>query len=612
MRRLKQYGRTGNERQWGMRPSIILIGLLVLAAHAFSDTQIARKGKATVTVVVSKGATVAEIWAAHDLVQTLSKITGAEFKLLEGIEKAPRNSIVVGQGVATSKLLPKVDWTKLGEDQTLIKKTGSILVIAGGRTRGTLNAVTRVLAKLGVRWWAPWAIQMPNIPNLKLGNVDESESPAFEYRDPYWFHAFDANWAIHNFNNGANTRIGDAQGGKIEYAGFVHTYYPLVPPSTYFGPHPEWYSLIDGKRTFEDAQLCTTNPELRDFMVEQVRKTLKANPKARIVSVSQNDCFRPCQCANCRALVAKEGSESVLVLDLANYVASKIGPDFPNVAIDTLAYQWSRHAPKSMRPLPNVIVRLCSIECNFAFPLDEKPNAAFAKDVSDWSRLTNRLYIWDYCTDFANYVEPQPDYYTFGETLKFLSEHGAKGVFEEGAYQSTGADMAELKAWVLGQLLWNPHQSDEALVTEFVNGYYGVGAKPILEYLKLMQTAAKGWNLGFASPVSASFLGYETMSQAEKLWQEAEKLAQSNSESLWRIKQAHLSVQFVYLSRWNEFVKTAKDKGDRWLVDLSRKAFADAWLKTATSPGPTGWTPMSVVNEGSYTPKQFIAQFAKD
>ncbi len=392
-----------------------------------------------------------------------------------------RNDIVVGQGQITRHMLPRVRWDSLGPEQIIIQTVGKSLVVAGGGTRGTLYAVNRLLYSLGVRYWTPWATTIPKTPNLTIGNMSINESPAYEYRDPYWSHSFDAEWAVHNYDNGFNAHLDDAHGGKVEYSGFVHTYYPLVPPAKLFATHPEWYSLINGKRVDTNAQLCTTNPELRDYVVQQVRAQLNANPKARIVSVSQNDCFQPCQCPVCRALVEKEGSESALVLDLVNYVADKLGKEFPQVAFDTLAYQWSRHAPRTMRPLPNVIVRLCSIECNFSYPLDAPQNAAFAKDVTDWSRLTNRLYIWDYCTNFANYVAPQPDYFTFGESLKFLHDHGSRGIFEEGDYDSTGGDMAEMKAWVMAQLFWNPDQDEDALVREFLKGYYGSARRTHLQ-----------------------------------------------------------------------------------------------------------------------------------
>jgi len=593
-----------------------ILGLLAIAlvlATASGQVEIARNGKALAAVITQVGATPAELHAAQDLRDTLEKITGAKIPLSIGPTPVlPKNAIVVGQGPVAEKLLPNVKWAELGLEQTLIESHGSALVVAGGRPRGTLYAVNRLLYRLGVRYWTPWATTLPHKANLTIEGLSSSESPAYEYRDPYWFHSFDANWAAHNYDNGSNTRVDESHGGRIEYQGFVHTYYALVPPEKLSATHPEWYSQINGKRVFSNAQLCTTNQALRDYVVQQVRTQLKQNPRARIVSVSQNDCFQPCQCDNCRALVKREGSESALVLDLVNYVAEKLEGEFPDVAFDTLAYQWSRKPPTDMRPRKSVIVRLCSIECNFSYPLDAPKNQSFADDVAGWSKLTNRLYIWDYCTNFASYLAPQPDYFTFGESLKFLYNHGARGLFEEGAYQSTGADMAELKAWVLAQLMWDPNQDTDKLVHEFLTGYFGEAARVIYPYLKLIQNAAQSGHLSFASPVNAAFLSYDTMFVAEILWQAAEELVANDPEKLWRVKQSHLSVQYVWLSRWKEFQKAAQANGDEWIVNPSRKAFAGQWLGTATGHGPVGWTPLTTMTEGGGSPQQFVAQFAMD
>ena len=49
-----------------------------------------------------------------------------------------------------------------------------------------------------------------------------------------------------------------------------------------------------------------------------------------------------------------------------NTIADNIKDEFPNIAVDTLAYQWSRPAPKITKPRPNVIIRICIASCNFA------------------------------------------------------------------------------------------------------------------------------------------------------------------------------------------------------------------------------------------------------
>ncbi|RYI04282.1 MAG: DUF4838 domain-containing protein, partial [Acetobacteraceae bacterium] len=430
-------------------------------------------------------------------------------------------------------------------EETRVLTRGKRTLVAGGRPRGTVYAAYRLLGRLGCRWWTPWAETIPSVPNLTLPKLDLNEKPAFESRDDFWFSAFDGDWAARNGSNGQTARLEDRHGGKIKYAGFVHTYYDMVPPATHFGPHPEWYSLIDGRRTAENAQLCTTDPNLREVIVAQVRERLKADPTATIASVSQNDCYRPCQCARCQALVRAEGSESAPVLDLANFVARRIETEYPHVAIDTLAYQYTRKAPRTMRPRPNVIVRLCSIECNFAQPLTHPSNASFADDIKDWSRLTDRLYIWNYNTNFARYPQPLPNYFVLGPNERFFRANGVRGVFEQGAYQSNGGEMAELRAWVQAQLLWNPELDDKALIDEFLKGYYGPAAGPIREYLNLMADAAANDVATIYDPPTRPFFRFPTLHRAEMLWQSAMRTVADQPDLLWRVRQGDLAVRWV-------------------------------------------------------------------
>ena len=90
----------------------------------------------------------------------------------------------------------------------------------------------------------------------------------------------------------------------------------------------------------------------------------------------------------------------------------------------------------------------------------------FARDIRDWHRLTDRLYIWDYTTDFSHYLLPFPNYYVLGPNVRLFHQNGVVGLFEQGAYQSFSGEMSEMRAWVLAQLLWNPYQDDRKLVRE--------------------------------------------------------------------------------------------------------------------------------------------------
>jgi hypothetical protein len=182
-----------------------------------------------------------------------------------------------------------------------------------------------------------------------------------------------------------------------------------------------------------------------------------------------------------------------------------------------------------------------------------------------------------------------------------------KGVFEQGAYQSTGGNMAELKAWVTAQMLWNPRQDPNALIREFLQGYYGQAAPNVLEYMKHLANEAKSWNLTFASPVSATFLRYGVMRDARKMLLDARKIVSSNPTLAWRMDQLMTSGDYVWLSRWSEFKSEAAKAGDAWPY-ANRSQLETRFLKLV-SDVPTfakQWTPVTHVNEGGLSPVDFI------
>jgi hypothetical protein len=584
---------------------------------AKAELTVAASGKPRCVIVQNAGATLPEQAAAKELADYLHQITGATFIIQEvtNSSQVPENAIIVGPGPVAQSLFPAIALDGLGMEEFVMCTQGHRLLLAGGRTRGTLYAVDRFLQEqCGVRWWTPWATDVPHHPTLHIPSLDRQEKPAFEYREPFWYAGIDPLWKVHNGVNGAMTQpIPTELGGGIVYKGFVHTSYALVPPDKYFATHPEWYSLINGKRTTDRAQLCLSNPELRDFVVDRVQKWLRKSPEASIVSVSQNDCGGACQCPDCRAIDEAEGSPAGSMITFVNYVAQHIQTNFPNVAVDTLAYQYTRHPPKNVRPLPNVIVRLCSIECNFRAPLDDPSNAKFLADLQGWSNICHRLYVWDYVTDFSDYLLPHPNWFALGPNLRLFHQYHVQGVFEEGAYQSNGAEMAELRNWLLAQLLWNPQQDDHALIQEFLDGYYGpAAAKPIRHYLDLMQKASQGYYLACYTGHHAPFLRFKVLARAELDWQAAEKAAAHDPEKLARVQAGHLAVQFAFLRDWAKLRDECTKQQATWPLPESSQVLAQQFAEVCKHiPGNNGTQPV-IMNEGGLTSDQFLKQFAQE
>ena len=187
-----------------MKP-FILLALLFAAVIARAELLLAGKEETKCVILVDPTATAPERNAAHELAATLQQITGANFLLRTNTE-APDRAILIGSGEAARQVFADVPFDTLGAEELVIKTKGSRLLLAGGRPRGTLYAVSRFLQQqCGVRWWTPWASRIPKQPTLRVADLDLRAKPAFEYRESFWYPAFDADWSWRNGCNGQSS-----------------------------------------------------------------------------------------------------------------------------------------------------------------------------------------------------------------------------------------------------------------------------------------------------------------------------------------------------------------------------------------------------------------------
>lgn len=549
-----------------MARSMLLLMLLPCGAGPETQAQeivLARGRKAEGTIALPANPTPAENYAGQELATYFKKISGADFA-------------VATQGDTRAAVVLRHDPALGGEEYHLrADPAAGTVVLSGGRPRGVLYGVYALLEdSLGCRWYTRDVERIPRRETLSLpASLNVRMKPRFEYREPYWTEAFDGTWAARNRVNSAFARLEEEHGGKIIYGSFVHTFNSILDPEKHFAEHPEYFSMVRGKRISGHTQLCLTHPEVLDITIKTVRRWIQSHPKAAIFSVSQNDWTNPCECPPCKALDDAEGSHAGTLLAFVNKVAEAIEKDHPNVAIDTLAYQYTRKPPKSIRPRPNVIVRLCSIECCFSHPLDgcpEKSNISFMEDLRGWSRLTKRLYVWDYTTNFSHYLLPFPNLDVLDKNLRTFADNGVAGIFEQGNYSPGGrGELSELRAWVLAKLLWDPSRDGNALIREFVSGTCGPAASQVQAFLDLQQEAIRrsSEHVRIFDPVTRAYLDIETLRKADALLEEAERIAAgANDPALHaRIRRYRIPVWYARVWQAREPVEVLKPAAARLL-----------------------------------------------
>ncbi|MEG0767338.1 MAG: DUF4838 domain-containing protein, partial [Clostridia bacterium] len=356
-----------------------------------------------------------------------------------------------------------------------------------------------------------------------------------------------------------------------KFYNFHHSFDELVPPQTYFASHPEYFSLVDGKRLGEQTQLCLTNPDVLALCIERVQHWLAENPDCRVFSVAQNDWDHHCQCPACRAMEEAEESPAGPMIWFVNQVAEALEKVRPEVLIHTFAYQYTRKAPKHVRPRPNVIVRLCTIACCFSHPLDGElrhptawtadastrphPQCAcvgetkFRDDLQAWSKICDRLYVWDYVTNFNNYLMPFPNLDVLQANLQFFARLGVRGVLEQGDYaHGGGGNLAELQAYLQAKLLWNPECDLEAHLQDFLAGYYGRGSADVRAYLALWQEAVRPYHMTLFEGVDAPFVTDALLQASDALLNHA-LFVETDSAVRERLQRLQLGITYLTLSR---------------------------------------------------------------
>lgn len=550
------------------RPAALLAILWLIAstticrgAEKAELLDIVRGGSSAWRIAIAESPDPAIAHAADELQSHIRQMTGCELPIVRGPLGNLSRAIVIGPAVQLREAgydLPPVE----NAEGYRIRVQPDRVLVAGGGPRGTLYGVYGLLEDhWGCRWFAPGVHRIPKRETLSLPQLDELVTPVLEYREPYTADCFDGDWCARNRVNSSAGRLEAKHGGKVRFGRgfFVHTFDRLVPPGKYFDAHPEYFSLVKNKkgemvRLKERSQLCCTNEDVIRLCVEGIRAAIAADPSATVFSVSQNDWYNNCQCDVCQRLAEAEGSQIAPVLALVNRVAEAIEKDHPDKLIETLAYQWTRKAPKQMRPRPNVIVRLCSIECCFSHPLatcDSPANAAFRADAAEWAKVCNRLWVWNYATNFGHYLLPFPNQRVRDDNVRFYVANNVKGIFEQDTYNTIGGELSELGGYMTAKFLWNPNYDENTAINEFLEGFYGPAAAPIRRYIDLMHDYAEKENIHVTlwAPPTSPHLADHLLIEANRLWQSAEEAAADQPETLARVKRSRLSVDYAIIAR---------------------------------------------------------------
>ena len=230
-----------------------------------------------------------------------------------------------------------------------------------------------------------------------------------------------------------------------------------------------------------------------------------------------------------------------------------------------MAYLYSMQPPKHVKPLPNVNIMLCDIDCKREVPLtDNASGRDFVKALEGWSKISDNIFVWDYGINFDNIVSPFPNFHILQKNIQLFKKNHVTMHFSQ-VNGIRGGDFSEMRAYMIGKLMWDPYQNADSLMRTFMNGYYGAAAPYLYQYQKIMQGAllASGQPLWiYDSPISHKngMLNPVLLKTYNELFDQAEEAVAGDTVLLRRIQLSRLPLQYSELEIARTQVGTDKTK----------------------------------------------------
>lgn len=501
-----------------------------LATSLFGQVSLTKNGKPVSRIVLVEDTPVNH--SAADLLQNfVDRMSGAMLPVICG-EKAKKGDVLIGEVTANA-----------GEDGFRLLTQNGILHIQSGGDKGAIYGVVTLLEDyLGVHYWAAQTFDCPEKSSVILPELDRTETPAFRYRQTYSYGNEDPIYKLwYRLEEPSEVFIDDM---------WVHTFNRILPSKRFGKEHPEWYSFINGERRPGDhSQWCLTNPAVLEAAIHQLDSIFAAHPDLKMISVSQNDGNNTqCSCEECKKVEEYEGSPSGNFIHFLN----KLAAHYPDKEFSTLAYLFTMQPPKHVKPLPNVNIMLCDIDCKREVPLtDNESGRYFMQALEGWSRISDNIFVWDYGINFDNIVSPFPNFHILQKNMQTFKDHHATMHFAQ-VNGIKGGDFSEMRAYVLGKLMWNPYQDVDELMKTFMEGYYGAAAPYLYQYQKILEGAllASGKELWiYDSPIThkEGMLNKPLLKVYNELFDKAEEAVQDNAEKLYHVQLSRLTLQYSEL-----------------------------------------------------------------
>lgn len=503
---------------------LLLIGILCLALFSTLPSLTAQQvtlvdnGAATAVLVLPPKPAEYETLAAKEIADYVGQISGTKLETVTAADIAAGKAqakaavpIFIGQAFLTGNQQATLQ-EKSVEGKLLLDITPDAVNVAGVG-EGTLFAAFELLERLGVRWFMPGRLGtvVPNRKTLTLDLERTVQTPSFPAR---------------HFQMGYPEWQRRLRCGGVQFP----SAHGLPVPASLFKTHPEYFALVNGRRYA--GQTCVSNPDVVKMVTEATRDYFRKYPNERVIGMGPNDGAGFCQCENCRALgggdydpFSGEPSTTDSYIWLFNQVLAGIKDEFPDKKIGFYIYHTYMRPPVKQQPDPRITGALAPITlCRVHGP--GNPLCAEAGYyqwlATEWGKLIPELWDRGYWSNLACPGLPFIMVHRLRTQIPVAKQAGITGWRVE-TFHHWGTELPTM--YIAGKLMWNTDADVDALLDDFAVKFYGPAAKPMRQYVTLMDSALRdadyhtgcSWDMPHFYPPAVRKQARMLLGQAKKL-----------------------------------------------------------------------------------------------
>ncbi len=513
-------------------PFLLLI--LTLPEFLAADVAIVKSGKSQAIVALPGQPAEFEQRALEELQTHVEAISGVRLETASTGD-APGFIDKTRQAGKTPILLGRLAEPNPGE----MKRGAFVLDVRDeairihGPEEGVVYGVLELLEQQGCRWFMPGPLGtvIPESREIVVKTQNTAREPSFPSRH---FQMPNREWQMRVRCGGAVFRGGH---------GIKAPPYKRNKKTGEYEPkeNARFYSLIDGKRIAR--QHCVSNPELLAHIIAYV-KAQRAAGKGPVIPMGPNDGAGFCECEDCQALdggdfdpFSNERSVTDRYIWFFNQILAGVNDEYPDTKLAFYVYHNYMRPPKRWKPDPRIQGAIAPIALDrvHGFSNPVAPEKSYVKWLfQEWGKLLPELYDRGYWSNLACPGFPFIIIDRLRDEIPACHEMGVVGwrveTFPNYASQFPSN-------YIAAKLMWN-HQADvEALLEDCFDKFFGPAAKPMGNYIRLMDGAlansdhitGSSWDMPHHYPAGLR-------QQARQLLDEGRRLAPGDDSYAQRVE----------------------------------------------------------------------------